>query len=43
MAHGLFQITIFGKRRDLTYLVGGLVIIVSMGLVIWTALTMPMQ
>jgi len=43
MADRLFEITIFGRKRDLSYLVGALVIIVSMGLVIWTALTMPMQ
>jgi len=43
MADGLFEITIFGRKRDVTYLVGAFVIIVTLGFVIWTALTMPMQ
>jgi len=43
MAGNFFEITILGKKRDLAYVVGALVIVISMGLVIWTALAMPMQ
>jgi hypothetical protein len=43
MAKDLFEITIFGKRRDLTYVVGALVIILSLGFVIWAGLTIPMH
>ena len=39
----LFEITIFGKRRDLTYLLGALVIIISMGFAIWAGLMTTMQ
>lgn len=43
MGEDLFEITIFGKKRDLIYLVGALVIIVSMGFVIWAGLTTAMH
>jgi hypothetical protein len=39
----LFEFEIFGKTRDLTNLVAAIVIISSLGLLVWIALTMPMN
>jgi len=38
-----FEIYIQGKTYDLAYALGALLIMLSMGLVIWAALAMPME